>query len=176
MRRRYRTLPPGMKGPATSMQNTDAAAADRCRPAGLCVAVCAGPNCYASCHWLCCQALNLLLLILLLVLLVRILLLLLPHRAVCGRVRWTQLLRWLPLALLTSAPRSAAVSSSAAVLQGCVWSCALDPTATLAATGSADFSAKICCCCCCCCCCCLAGLCVVVCAGPNRYAGCHRLC
>jgi serine-threonine kinase receptor-associated protein len=29
------------------------------------------------------------------------------------------------------------------LLQGCVWSCALDPTATLAATGSADFSAKI---------------------------------
>lgn len=36
-----------------------------------------------------------------------------------------------------------AVLCCAVRLQGCVWSCVLDPTATLAATGSADFSAKI---------------------------------
>jgi serine-threonine kinase receptor-associated protein len=38
---------------------------------------------------------------------------------------------------------AAAAAAELNVLQGCVWSCALDPTATLAATGSADFSAKI---------------------------------
>lgn len=45
-----------------------------------------------------------------------------------------------PAPIVPKLPLAAPVPS---IAQGAVWSCALDPTATLAATASADFSAKV---------------------------------